>query len=366
MFPFEKILTYVANEQCALVIGPEIMQFEGKPMNLYLRDRLYDQYKTDVPYYYQSDGLFLFPSEDESVKSDLAQSLRNECYRLPALPEYNEDIFKTIAQIPVHLIISINPDTFISDTFYKYGITHRFSHYRKGDQPSDEVAPPTREEPLIYNIAGSVLEDESLILDFDDLFSLISSSMGAAGLPGGLQSALDKIRTYIFIGFPFEKWYTQVILRILCGKTAYRKYAGPHKINQDTFTFLTNQFKIDFWNTADGDFWTALMKAGADYKDPDPQKANQPFLRELLKNPLAPEETSIIRDLQNGQFQKAITSLLAFAKDTTFLDSATMLSAQYQTVAKNQASMDSRDVLPTLNKISDTIIQLARQIASSK
>ncbi len=366
MFPFEKILTYIANEQCVLVIGPEILRFEGKPMNMYLRDRLYEQFKNDVTHYYQNDGLFLFPSEDESVKSDLAQSLRQECYQLPALQEYQEDLFKTIARLPFHLIISINPDTFLTDTFYKYGIRHRFSHYRKGDRPSDEVAPPTLEEPLIYNLAGSVLEDESLVLDYDDLFSLIGSSLGAAGLPSGLQTALEKIRTYIFIGFSFEKWYTQVMLRILCGKAAYRKYAGPHKINPDTYTFLVNQFKIGFWDQEEGDFWEAFTQQAMEYKNADPQKANLPFLRDLLENPLVPEEANIIRDIQNALYAKAIGKLLAFAKGTAWEDDATQCSARYQHIAQNQPKMDSRDYLPALNQISDSVIQLARQIAAAK
>ena len=366
MFPFERILSYIANEQCALVIGPEILHFEGKPMNMYLRDRLNEQFKNEVTHYYPNEGLFLFPSEDESVKSDLAQALRKECYRLPSLEGYQEEIFKTIARQPFHLIISINPDTFLSDTFYKYGVRHRFSHFRKGENPSDEVATPTREEPLIYNIAGSILEDESLILDYDDLFSLIGSTLGASGLPGGLQTALDKIRTYIFIGFPFEKWYTHVMLRILCGKTAYRKYAGPHKIDKETHTFLANQFKIDFWDAKDGDYWEAFTKAATEYVDPDPQKTGVPFLRDLLEDPHTPEESNIIRDLQNAQFAKAISTLLAFGKGTAFEGDTVQCSARYQALAQNQSKIDSRDFLTTLNQITDAIISLARQIANSK
>ncbi len=192
------------------------------------------------------------------MKSDVAQSLRRECARLPSMPGYDEDLLKAIARLPFHLIVSINPDTFLSDTFYKFGVKHRFSHYRKGNRPSDAVAPPTREEPLIYNLTGSVLEDESSILDYEDLFSLIGSSLGAAGLPAGFRSAMEKIRTYIFMGFNFEKWHTQLMLRILCGKVGYRKYAGPHELGADTRIFLTNQFKIEFWDPKEGVFYPFL------------------------------------------------------------------------------------------------------------
>jgi SIR2-like domain len=369
MFPFERILPYIANEQCVLVIGPEIMRFEGKPMNAYLRDRLFAQYKDEIPHYYANDGLYLFPSNEDSVKSDVAQSLRKECYLLPTTVGYDEEILKVIARLPFHLIISTNPDTFLSDTFYKFGIKHRFSHYRKGERPSDEVAQPTRDEPLIYNLGGSVLEDESLVLDYEDLFSLIGSSLGASGLPLGLQSALEKTRTFVFVGFNFDKWHTQLLLRILCGKPRFRKYAGPHKINEDTQVFLANQFNIEFWeNEKGGNFLETFINAATAYKDEDPNKAGRPFMRTLLEDPLLPEETTIIRDIQNAQFLKAITNLLGFAKvgKPEDLDAATHLSGRYQYLVQNQKSMDSRDFLTTLNQIADAIIQLARQIASTR
>ncbi|MDX1912053.1 MAG: hypothetical protein SFV22_11230 [Saprospiraceae bacterium] len=367
MFPFEKILAYIANEQCALVIGPEIMHFEEKPMNMYLRDRLYQQYKNDVMHYYAGDGLFLFPPSDESVKSDVAQSLRQECYKLPQTQGYNESLLKTIARIPFHLIVSINPDTFLSDTFFRFGVTHRFSHFRKGDSPSDEVMLPSREAPLIYNMAGSVLEDESLILDYEDLFSLISSSLGAAGLPENLQTALGNIRSYIFLGFPFEKWYTQVMLRIVCGKATYKKYAGPHHINPDTHTFLANQFKIEFWDASNGDFMAAFMDAAEKYRDADPQKAQVPFLRELLEDPTVPEEAAIIREIQHAKFDKAIAILLAFAKgNPAHEDAASQISGRYKYLVDNQSKIDSREYLTNLNQIADAVIQLARAIAKSK
>lgn len=366
-FNFEKILDNISAQKCALVIGPELMQFEGKPMNMYLRDKLYKQYEGDVKHYYQNDGLFLFRSKNDSVKYDVALSLRKECKNLPNTAGFDEGILKAIAQLPFHLIISINPDTFLSDTFYKYGVRHRFAHFRKGEKPNTEVAVPTREEPLIYNIAGSVLEDESLILDYEDLFSLISSSLGAASLPNGLKTTLRDIRTYVFVGFPFEKWYTQVMLRIVCINYTYTNYADPHKISPDTNTFLTNEFNFEFWDNKDDDFLSAFLKTAAEYKDTTSGNTERPFLRELLKDPLAPDEVSIIREIKNGNYDKAIEHLIAFAKgNAAHENEAVQISGRYQYLMQNQTKIDSRDYLTNLNQISDAIITLARQIATSK
>jgi len=366
MFPFENILNYIADEQCALVIGPEIMHFEGKAMNMYLRDKVYAQFKDQVKHYYENDGLFLFSSDNASAKSGVAKALKNECFRLPGLPGYNEDLLKHIARLPFHLIISINPDNFLPLTFKKFGVRHRFSHFRKGDRPSDNVDKPTRAEPLIYNIAGSILEDESLILDYDDLFSLISSSIGASGLPNGLQTALTDIRTYIFVGFPFEKWHTHVMLRILCGKASYQKYAGPHRIGAETYTFLANQFKIEFWQPEAGDLWDEFIKAATAYRDPNPERANQPFLRELLAKAETQEIVAIMQAVENGKIQEAIDLLLAYSRNTPFEIESVQISARYQILMQRQTSIDSRDFQTTLNQNIEAILNLARQIANSK
>jgi hypothetical protein len=359
MFPLNKILTYIADEQCALVVGPEIMNFEDKPMNMYVRDRLYEQFKDEVLHYYQNDGLFLFPPNDGSVKSDVAQALRAECHRLTSLEGYREDIFRHIARLPFHLIISINPDTFLRDTFLKYDVAHRFGYYLMGDAPTADVDIPTREEPLIYNMAGSVVRDESLILDYEDLFSFIGSSIGPAGIPGGLRSALKNIRTYIFIGFPFEKWYTHVMLRIVCGSDTYRKYAGPHQINSDIHTFLANQFKIDFWKPEYGDFWTALTGEAEQYVHP--LKPDRVFLRELRDKPLTRPVTDIIRAVGNGEYAKALDLLLNLVRGTPEENEAVLCRGRYARIQKEQRQMDSRDYSMELNQIAQTIIELARR-----
>ena len=366
MFPFDNILDYVSDEQCALVLGPEIMHFEGKPMNMFVRDKLSEQFRDSLTHYYANDGLFAFPAQDAWVKTDLAKSLKNECLRLPQTAGFDEDFLKNLARIPVHLIISTNPDTFLSDVFFKYGIKHRFSYFRKGDRPSDEVAIPTRDEPLIYNIAGCILEDESLVLDYEDLFSLIGSSFGASGMPHGLQTALSGIRRYIFLGFNFEKWHTQILLRILCGKTFQKKYAGPHQVSAETRTFLANQFNIDFWQPDQGDFMAKFLESAEKYVPADPAKAAKPTLRALSDKPLAAQEINIIREIRNGQMLRAIGLLLEFAKNTQFELDAVHISGWNARIFADQPKMDSRDYQTNLNQISDAAIQLARQIAAKK
>ncbi len=366
MFPFEKnILGFIHDEQCALVVGPEIMRFDGKPMNQYVRDRLAEQYDGQVSHYYKSDGLFAFPAADPEVKSNLAKDFKNECLRLPQTAGYDEALLKKIAQIPFHLIISTNPDTFLSDVFYKFGIRHRFSYFRKGDKASDAVVRPTREEPLIYNISGCILEDESIVLDFEDLYSLIGSSFGAAGMPEELQKALGGIKKYVFIGFNFEKWHTQLLVRILCGKVFYKKYAGPHDVAPETKAFLTNQFNVEIWDPASGDFMDKFLDTASKFTVPG-SVGGSTFLRQLAAEPLAPAEVNIVREVRNGQMLKAIGLLAQYATATDFEMDAVHLSSRFSRASDDQSKMDSRDFTVIMNQIADEIVELARRIAKKK
>ncbi len=363
MFPFKSILDYITDEQCALVLGPEIMRFDDKPMHLFLRDKLSEQFRDKLTHYYASDGLFAFPAQDEWVKTDLAKAFKNECLGLPKLAGFDESLLKNIARLPFHLVISTNPDIFLSDVFYKYGVRHRFAHFRKGGQASDEVAVPSRDEPLIYNLSGSILEDESLVLDYEDLYSLLGSSFSGTGMPQGLQTALGKVRRFVFLGFDFEKWHTQLLLRILCGKSFQKKFAGPHRVSPVTRVFLANQFNVEFWDETKGDFLSTFLREAENYVPADSAKAAAPRLRPLAEDPLAPQEINILREIRNGQLTKAATMLGDFSKNTEKESEVVLIMGQLARLTADQSRIDSRDFQTAMNAIADTILKLARQIA---
>ncbi len=361
---FESFLQFVYDEQCALVIGPEIMRFDKKPMNMFVRDKLHAQFKDDLAHYYDGDGLFAFKPGREWIKGEMAKSFKDECLDLTKSAGFDEELLKNIARLPFHLIISANPDTFLSDVFNKYGVPHKFSFYRKGDKPSDEVKLPTRDEPLIYNISGCISEDESLILDYEDLFTLIKSSFGPSGLPQGLQSALRGVKRYIFLGFNFDKWHTQILLRILCGSNFQKNYAGPHSVTEETNTFLEHEFRIDFWKPEMGDFLTAFLDSAEKYK-PDAVLANQPRLRQLSGAPGLPSEVNINLAIKNGQLKPAIDYLLEFSKGTKYEPEALQISGMHAHATIAQDKMDTRDYKAHIAKVMDDIIRLTRLIAGN-
>ena len=62
------ILDDIQDQKAVLLIGPEIMQVAGQPLNRHLRDSLYARNEADIAFYYERDGFFLFKSPEGKVR----------------------------------------------------------------------------------------------------------------------------------------------------------------------------------------------------------------------------------------------------------------------------------------------------------
>ncbi|NUQ24322.1 MAG: SIR2 family protein [Saprospiraceae bacterium] len=355
---WDKVISFIADEKCLLLIGPEIQQNESKSQSLVFREKLYANYEDQIAHYHQHDGLFLF--KNDYVKAEISQDLKQLYTSTP----YDETIYKTIAQIPFHLVISINPEAYLSDVCFKYNIRHRFSYFKSKEKAVGQIERPTRDFPLVYNLCGSIKDDESLILDYEDLFSLIGSALGIPGLPEELRAALDKIRTYVFLGFSFEKWYTQLLLRIICGDKKYPKYSVHHRFgDDDTKNFLMHQFQIEFLEE-DFRFLDQIMESCKE-KAKDPLNAH---LYRPLSDPASADEVEIIRFISNNDLDKAVSKLVSMATGTALSAEAAAVSSRYYQWRDDKAGgkIDSRDLVVTFNQVVDAILKTAKEIAKTK
>jgi len=344
---WDTILNYIDSEQAALFIGPDIIQFEGKPLNRALRDNLRERFKDKIAHYHRQEGLFLF--KGKIAKNEAAQYVRKY------LDEHQPDetIFRKIARIKFPLVISINPDTYLSDICYKYGIRHRFSYFKSKDKASEDIEEPSKDLPLLYNLCGSKNEDESIILDYEDLFRLVSSSISAPGLPDKLKSSLEKVRLFIFVGFHFENWSTQLMLRLLCGKDESQKYAANTlSVDENTRDFLMHQFQIEFLEK-DQLFIDALFD----------QCGQHQLLRDI-SDPASSDSIDIIRQIQIGKdLFKAFEMLRQKTMATPLYDEVTLLMSTYNTLLeeKKKGVLDSRDYFVQFNRTVDGLLSILRK-----
>lgn len=343
-----KIVSDLKSDKAALVLGPEIFDVDGVPLQRYVRSNIEKNYSQQIASFYERDGLFIFKNQDD--KPEIAEAVA-ELYR-DLTPD--EELFRKIIEIPFSIVLSVNPDTYLSDVAYRLGVPHRFSAFYP-NLPED-IEPPTKELPLIYNVTGCINREASLILDYDDLLQLLEGMVSAPKLPERLRNALGDTKSFVFLGFQFDRWHTQLLLRLLNMRQAVRRIATPTSAkspDNDTQAFLLNQFKIKFLGT------------GLSLLDKLHQAcAAENMLRETSL-PESAEQGDIIYFVSKGQLDTALEKLTIATKDTSLADNAALLSGQHKVLLQEKPYLDSRDFFPRLNKIADSILNIAKQLPGS-
>jgi len=340
---FRSIFADIRQNKCVILVGPEILKIGSRSFRDVLRDKLDETNNDDIAHYYERDGFFLF--RDKIAKEDVQREvvLFYQDYNLDK--EITENLLLQLVRLRIHVILSINPDTFLSDVAYKYGIKHRFAYFQHGGTAVQDVEVPSGDMPLFYNLYGSLERDNSLVLDYDDLFRLFSSLLGSPGLPPNLALALQQAKHFLFVGFDFDKWYSQLLLRLLSGEKAIRKFAVDTSEKSDnTTTFLVKQFGIEFIEDESA-FLTELIR----------RAEVEGLFRDIMESQ-TPDAVRIIRFLQNGDVLGGLNHLKNNEKTAQI---AIMLMAQYHDLKDREArrTIDSRDYVVQYNRIVDAIME---------
>lgn len=343
------ILDDIQDQKAVLLIGPEIMHFDGRPLNRYLRDTLHQRNKEDIAYYYERDGFFLFKSPEGKVR--VARQVKR-FYR-EITPD--DTVLRRIVQLPFHLIVSVNPDTFVSEAFYRMGVKHRFHFFqhRQRDNENDEIEKPSKSLPLVYNLFGCKDQDDSLVLDYDDVYKLLQSALGASGLPNKLLRSFREASTYIFLGFQFDKWYSQLLLKFLSENGRREKLISINNAlsDADTNQFVIRQFQIQFMGDQFdffGELYHRCEKAG--------------MLRNIDSETVCSQAVEILKRVATGEIDNALNLLQIAAKSKPWENDVFHLQGRYSTLEQDKESLDSRDYRTGLAQILDTLIELTKNV----
>lgn len=350
-----RLVTDIKAGKCALVLGPEIFAVGDLPLQSYVRQQLMNRFGDQIVTYHERDGFFLLQTPDD--KPDLQYELQH-IYRSikPA-----ETLLQQILEVPFSLVLSVNPDTWLRDLSYANGLPCRFGWFdaRKQeelllpDSDGDDPAALRERTPLYYNLCGCIERQSTLVLDYDDLFRLLEGLLGAPKLPEKLSARLKDTTSYLFLGFQFERWHTQLLLRLLDVRNSGLRFAmhSPEPKEKDTKAFVLKHFRINFL----GD--DALLM----------DKLHEAFAQEGLLRPAnsagTPAGKAIAVHLQKGELDKAVARLLN-AATAEVRDDATLLSGQYHqyTEQKDKGLVDSRDLYTMYNKICDGVLRLSKKV----
>jgi len=251
------IIADIKRENCVVIIGPDIVDYGEKSFFEVMCDEFIEDaghkniIDTSPQYIFANEELFqLMPTAKETTLLRMMEGFYQKATVLD-LP------LTKISQIPFHLIISLMPDDRLQRIFTSQNLNCSYGHYpREGAHAPIEK--PSREKPLIYNLLGDFNELDAIIT-FDHLFTFLSGIMGKRELPQSIQETLKKARTFVFLGVHFEKWYVQLLLRIITSKDKKDKYTIlKHGNNNDVCTFIARRLELDFLPTEPLEFLEEL------------------------------------------------------------------------------------------------------------
>lgn len=343
------IVNTIKSEKCVLLLGPELpVCKDGESIHTALCSFLDIESNQSISSYYKNDGFFLFP--DGMAKTFVYYEMKDFFGG-----EFNNDLYKKIGQIPFHLIVSLNPDHILHNILQEFGIAHQFEYYKKKQKPV-EVDYPVKKMPLVYNLFGSIAEEESLILTHDDLFDFLLTALGQHRLPTKLQRALNEADNFIFLGFGFDRWYLQLLVRILSTneeKFRHIRYALNQNISIETKSFYIEQFKINFIDQPEIDFINKLFDACK--KDGilrEVEKANQALHLRLKAF------------LEKDEVENVLHHLKDFFADTVDEDIVMMQTSRYNRLNRNikKGIIDNKEAGLELNRIKNALIELIQKV----
>ncbi|MEL7250501.1 MAG: SIR2 family protein [Bacteroidota bacterium] len=246
MFDYEDIIDALEQGDAVLFIGPRLLVGEdGQPLERALYNALdaHNENHDLIRTFYEDDGFFLL--HEESYRRRLVRQIKQ--FYQEEHPAASATL-KKLARIPFPLIVSLNPDDLLPRAFEAESLPyHKDFYYLK--HPFEDYVQGTRERPLLYGMLGDLEKRESLVLTHKDLFNYLESIFAGKSMAPELRTQIQEARTFIFLGLPFEKWYMQLLLRVLYyiskRLSGLEQYASAPMAGEP-HTIFKNEFNIQF------------------------------------------------------------------------------------------------------------------------
>lgn len=355
LIDWDFILDTIQEEKCILFLGPELYtNAQNQQLDDALNTYLNIEHNKDIQTYYQEDNLFLFSSRAKKTKT--FYKIKN--FYNQSFPEA-EMLFQKIAEIPFHFIIKVTPDKRLGTVFSELDIKHQSHFYWRKQPPGGHLKQPTSSYPLIYNMLGSIDQQESMVLTHNDLFYYFESIFSGNSFPEKFKRIIKEANNFLFLGIPFEKWYMQLLLRILYIHTDYdfARYASNQLIDDETKSFCFEQFKIEF-----------VRKHIHEFIDELHQRANQRGLVRVFGEKAPSVIEKLRKWIAEDRLEEVLEEFQIFLTDAgqegaELLDDLILLNNRFNRLQKriNQSIIDERDANVQSNKVRKDILNLLNE-----
>lgn len=357
---WDDILESLQEQKCLLFFGEGLYEApDGNGLNPALRHWL-DSDNPNHPqiHVYNTDGFFLFKKGRLKVISSIRKFYNQK------FPE-TEKVFQKIAQLPLPAIFSLMPDNLLARTFNEMGLECQRDFYIPYKKASDFFEAPTIGNPLIYNLLGNLENPNSLLLTHQNFFDYLNSIFIGNSMNVELKEWLDNFDRYIFLGLPYEKWYFQLLLRVLSLISPKLKDIEPIALkefeNPNLQKIYTEEFKIDFYDSSAKAFIEELFRRCEQAGTLKPL----PTFEETDHSTPDPTETELKELVATAKTEKALDQLKIFLyrrrpNTNELINHLLVLSNRYHLLRQREmkGTIDSRDLSVEDNKIVESLIQV--------
>lgn len=359
-----ELVESIADGDTVLVLGPDaIPLYNGQKTATFselTRQQITAEVADGIYHYYERDNLFQFES-DRAKKSAIRQ-----VSRLAKSKEWlpDSELLRQIVAIPFSVVININPDRFLYDAFSKYWRVPQFDYFSSGYKPNPaSITFPDDgyDQPLLYNMAGSVLDaKDSIVLDYHDLFSLLKNLLSDTGVPEEVWQKLQKVEHFVLLGFELERWYFQLFLHYInrLENNAFANQAQNFpilcEVSEDSKHFIVKQFNIEHLSLAREDFDAIYQACEA-----------EGILRKLMDRP--DDGGSEVRGLVlQNRFEQAFDLLESELDQETSQVDVGILRSRYNSYLEHQrqGTQSEANLQLELNQLRYAILTFANQITS--
>ena len=345
------ILDTIREKKCIILLGPEVAR---TPEGASFRDAFLET--LDIPNnkhiltYYENDDFFLF--NDARSKSRIHYSMKSFYQE----QKVDRTPYRILARLPLRLYINASPDRFLNSEMGQ-DIPHIFDFFHK-TAARPETSPPSDEIPVVYNMTGVLEEEESLILTHDDLYDYLEGVLATRKLPQNLLNELCSSRSLIFLGFSFEKWYVQLMLRLLRvhdDRSKFVRYATHEKFKPETISLCKDQFKMEFVGDNIFEFLKSLE-----------QKCEERGLLRELNDDESTADQMVLHFIEQNDFDKAINLLKDYFQpiDEDLYSEVIGISSRYNRLRKriNQNVLSKEDAEIELSKVRHSLIDMTKEM----
>ncbi|MCP5105305.1 MAG: toll/interleukin-1 receptor domain-containing protein [bacterium] len=126
---------------------------------------------------------------------------------------------RDLASLPFYFAVTSCPDNMFYNALEQAGKKPAVRGYNFRGTSPPLITMGTVEEPLLFNLYGTIQNSYSLVLTESDLLDfLVAVVSGDPPLPKNIISELHAgNKSFLFLGFGFKHWYLKILLHILQG-----------------------------------------------------------------------------------------------------------------------------------------------------